>query len=193
LAAPPVAVCELASLADILCIEQERVVARDNTVAYEFCAPFLFGYAKPVPVNFRALGNPRIDMAWVAAAGPTMNIGLGTPNDPAIRFTREVLRGNMAITSARLFKGGAAVWSYLTSLPSPSKIVPLALLALPRRDAKVRGRCRGFKVLHAHRPIQAEAYQQNLGPRGHVSLAIDCRSGAASQRISALGQLRTSQ
>jgi len=30
-----VAVCEPASLADILCIEQERVVARDNTVAYE--------------------------------------------------------------------------------------------------------------------------------------------------------------
>lgn len=36
-------------------------------------APFLFGYAKPVPVNFRALGNPRRDMIWVALAGPGMN------------------------------------------------------------------------------------------------------------------------
>jgi Zn-dependent protease len=39
-------------------------------------SPFLFGYAKPVPVNFRALRNPRIGMALVAAAGPAMNIGL---------------------------------------------------------------------------------------------------------------------
>ena len=38
-------------------------------------SPF-FGYAKPVPVNFRALRNPRSGMVWVAAAGPAMNIGL---------------------------------------------------------------------------------------------------------------------
>jgi len=39
-------------------------------------SPFLFGYAKPVPINFRALRNPRRDMVWVAAAGPAMNIVL---------------------------------------------------------------------------------------------------------------------
>jgi Zn-dependent protease len=37
-------------------------------------SPFLFGYAKPVPINFRALHNPRRDMVLVAAAGPGMNI-----------------------------------------------------------------------------------------------------------------------
>src|SRR6202011_5083979 len=37
-------------------------------------SPFLFGYAKPVPVNFRALRHPRIDMVWVALAGPASNI-----------------------------------------------------------------------------------------------------------------------
>jgi Zn-dependent protease len=41
-------------------------------------SPFLFGYAKPVPVNFRALRNPRSGMVFVAAAGPAMNIGLAT-------------------------------------------------------------------------------------------------------------------
>ena len=37
-------------------------------------APFLFGWAKPVPVDFRRLGHPRRDMALVAAAGPAANI-----------------------------------------------------------------------------------------------------------------------
>ena len=39
-------------------------------------SPFLFGYAKPVPVNFLALRNPRSGMVLVAAAGPVMNFGL---------------------------------------------------------------------------------------------------------------------
>jgi Zn-dependent protease len=39
-------------------------------------SPFLFGYARPVPVNFRALRNPRIGMIWVALAGPATNIAL---------------------------------------------------------------------------------------------------------------------
>ena len=39
-------------------------------------SPFLFGYAKPVPVNFRALRSPKIDMVWVALAGPATNIAL---------------------------------------------------------------------------------------------------------------------
>jgi len=37
-------------------------------------SPFLFGYAKPVPVNFKNLRNPRLDMVWVALAGPATNI-----------------------------------------------------------------------------------------------------------------------
>jgi Zn-dependent protease len=41
-------------------------------------SPFLFGYAKPVPVKFRALRHPRRDMIWVAAAGPGMNLLLAT-------------------------------------------------------------------------------------------------------------------
>lgn len=34
---------------------------------------FLFGYAKPVPVDFGALRNPKRDMVWVALAGPASN------------------------------------------------------------------------------------------------------------------------
>ncbi|HLI20412.1 MAG TPA: site-2 protease family protein [Stellaceae bacterium] len=36
--------------------------------------PFVFGYAKPVPVRFDRLNHPRRDMVWVALAGPGTNI-----------------------------------------------------------------------------------------------------------------------
>ena len=37
---------------------------------------FLFGYAKPVPVRFGNLRNPKRDMIWVALAGPLVNVAL---------------------------------------------------------------------------------------------------------------------
>lgn len=37
-------------------------------------SPFIFGYAKPVPVDFSRLGRPKRDMLWVALAGPAANL-----------------------------------------------------------------------------------------------------------------------
>jgi len=37
----------------------------------------LFGWAKPVPVDFSRLRNPKRDMLWVAAAGPASNLAMG--------------------------------------------------------------------------------------------------------------------
>ncbi|MDX8410934.1 MAG: site-2 protease family protein [Mariprofundaceae bacterium] len=37
-------------------------------------SPFLFGYAKPVPINYGKLRNPKRDMVWVALAGPLTNL-----------------------------------------------------------------------------------------------------------------------
>ncbi|MCC7040412.1 MAG: site-2 protease family protein [Burkholderiales bacterium] len=39
-------------------------------------APYLFGWAKPVPVNFANLRHPKRDMIWVAAAGPGANFAM---------------------------------------------------------------------------------------------------------------------
>jgi Zn-dependent protease len=47
-------------------------------------AGFVFGYAKPVPVNFAALRHPKHDMIWVAAAGPGMNILLALASAAAL-------------------------------------------------------------------------------------------------------------
>jgi Zn-dependent protease len=71
-------------------------------------SPFLFGYAKPVPVNFRALRNPRIDMVWVALAGPATNIvlallaalafhGLGLIPASAARWVADNLKNALVI------------------------------------------------------------------------------------------------
>jgi Zn-dependent protease len=39
-----------------------------------FTAGFIFGWARPVPVNFNALRSPKRDMLWVAIAGPVSNL-----------------------------------------------------------------------------------------------------------------------
>jgi len=40
-------------------------------------SPFLFGWAKPVPVHFGNLRHPKRDMVWVALAGPGANLIMG--------------------------------------------------------------------------------------------------------------------
>ncbi len=60
-------------------------------------APFLFGYAKPVPVNFLNLRRPKRDMVWVAAAGPAMNLLLA-------------LAASLLLHLEFLFSGGVAAW-----------------------------------------------------------------------------------
>ena len=60
-------------------------------------SPFLFGYAKPVPVNFRNLDNPRLDMVWVALAGPVTNILLA-------------LAAGLAVHALPLIPAGSAQW-----------------------------------------------------------------------------------
>jgi Zn-dependent protease len=61
-------------------------------------APFVFGYAKPVPVNFPALRNPRADMAWVAIAGPAINVVLAIL--AALSFHLVGFLGGLAPTAA---------------------------------------------------------------------------------------------
>jgi Zn-dependent protease len=61
-------------------------------------SPFLFGYAKPVPINFWALRNPKRDMIWVAAAGPVTNILMAL----AAGFMTHLLPF-LPVTSARWF------------------------------------------------------------------------------------------
>ncbi|MBI2366299.1 MAG: site-2 protease family protein [Deltaproteobacteria bacterium] len=59
-------------------------------------APFLFGYAKPVPVNFYNLRSPKRDMVWVALAGPVMNLLLALASILFLKLTIPLFTGAAA-------------------------------------------------------------------------------------------------
>jgi Zn-dependent protease len=66
---------------------------------------FVFGFAKPVPVNFGQLRRPRRDMVWVALAGPGINIVLAVASALAFYLVpfvpmigREWLADNLAVS-----------------------------------------------------------------------------------------------
>jgi Zn-dependent protease len=67
-------------------------------------APFLFGYAKPVPVNFYNLNNPKRDMIWVALAGPVTNLLLALGCIVALRIGLPILRGGFHDASSSLME-----------------------------------------------------------------------------------------
>jgi Zn-dependent protease len=61
---------------------------------------FLFGWAKPVPVNPRYMRNPRGNMVWVSAAGPAVNIAMA------------VLWAVLMLLALNVAAGSASDWIY---------------------------------------------------------------------------------
>lgn len=78
-------------------------------------APFIFGWAKPVPVNYANLRRPRLDMIWVAVAGPGSN------------FVQALL---WAIALVATMAGGALASEGLSEMARIGVNVNLVLMAL---------------------------------------------------------------
>lgn len=55
-------------------IDPVGTIAMPLLLLFATSGAFLFGYAKPVPVNFGRLRHPKRDMVWVALAGPASNV-----------------------------------------------------------------------------------------------------------------------
>ena len=87
-------------------------------------APFLFGYAKPVPVDFTNLRNPRRDMVRVAAAGPIMNLILAGLSAFALKF----------LLSLQLITDGLVARSLLASVLINVVLAIFNLFPLPPLD-----------------------------------------------------------
>ncbi|MBL8839735.1 MAG: site-2 protease family protein [Alphaproteobacteria bacterium] len=86
-------------------------------------APFMFGWAKPVPVNFRRLGNPRRDMVLVSAAGPAMNLVLAVAG--VLMYYGLPYVPEMAATWARLNLNNLVIFNVVLAVFNMLPIPPL--------------------------------------------------------------------
>ncbi|MEN6586935.1 MAG: site-2 protease family protein [Sulfuricella sp.] len=85
----------------------------------------LFGWAKPVPVNFGHLRNPKKDMLWVAAAGPGANLFMALLWGLVMKVGLTMPEGSLALPMALMGKAGITINTVL---------MVLNLLPLPPLD-----------------------------------------------------------
>ena len=115
-------------------------------------AGFLFGYAKPVPVDFRYLRNPRRDMVLVAAAGPGMNLLLALVAailyhavDAVPEFAQDWIAGNL--TNTLRFNVLLAVFNMLPIPPLDGSRVLAAFMPRQMAESWARLDRHGFLIL----------------------------------------------
>lgn len=111
--------------------------------------PFLFGWAKPVPVSIQNLSNPKRDMAWVAIAGPASN------------FVQAIGWALLLTVSI----GSATEWLHSMAIAGISInliLIALNLLPIPPLD--------GSRVLTALLPNQLGWQYNRLEPYGLLIL-----------------------
>lgn len=70
---------------------------------------FIFGWAKPVPVTYQNLRNPKSDMAWVALAGPMANLIMAIIWAVVTKVGFALYQGGVAIGEPMLYMGVAGV------------------------------------------------------------------------------------
>lgn len=111
-------------------------------------SPYLFGWAKPVPVNFGNLRHPKRDMFWVAAAGPGANLLMAFLWALVFKLGLAIPESNLAEPMLLMGKAGIFVNAIL---------LVLNLLPLPPLDG---GRIAVSLLPHriAHRYSQIEPY-----------------------------------
>lgn len=105
---------------------------------------FAFGWAKPVPVNYSALRRPKQHMAWVAAAGPAVNLAMAAGWALLFRLGLELPRNAVSEPLVQMAVAGIVVNIVLMAI-NLLPILPLdggRIVAgiLPRRLARQYGK-----------------------------------------------------
>jgi Zn-dependent protease len=118
-------------------------------------AGILFGWAKPVPVNFHALRHPKRDMLWVAAAGPAANLAMALGWALVLKAALLLPKGDFTLPLGLMAEAGITVNIVLMVL-NLLPILPLdggriAVSLLPDRLALGYARLEpfGFPILLA--------------------------------------------
>lgn len=124
-------------------------------------AGLLFGWAKPVPVNFANLRRPKRDMLWVAAAGPFSNFAMALGWALVLRIALELPPGALALPLA--LTGAAGVFVNII-------IMVLNLIPLLPLD--------GGRMLVSVLPLRAAGALARLEPWGLLILVALLFSGA---------------
>jgi Zn-dependent protease len=125
-------------------------------------SPFIFGWAKPVPVSFGNLNNPKRDMVWVAVAGPLANIAMGI--FWALIYKLTVMSGLM--TS---FAGGWLLSMAEIGIINNALLAAFNLLPIPPLD--------GGRVLRGLANESIGYYLDRIEPFGLIILVVLLVSG----------------
>ncbi|OFZ73463.1 MAG: peptidase M50 [Betaproteobacteria bacterium RBG_16_64_9] len=116
-------------------------------------ASFLFGWAKPLPVNFHALRRPKRDMLWVAAAGPGANLVMALGWALLLKLALVMPQNYFTVPLGLIAEAGIGV-NIVLMLLNLLPILPLdggriAVSLLPERLAMLYARSEplGFPIL----------------------------------------------
>ena len=123
----------------------------------------LFGWAKPVPVNFANLRHPKRDMLWVAAAGPLSNLAMALLWALALKVSLEMGQNGYALPLALMSAAGVFVNVIF---------MVLNLLPLPPLD--------GGRILVSLLPHRLAHAVSRIEPYGFIILIVLLFSGALS-------------
>ncbi len=118
--------------------------------------PFLFGWAKPVPVNVRNLRNPRVHQVFVAMAGPTANLLLALVFTFVLRLTVII---NGITTPEEMFTSPACLVS-ISIVMINLVLLLFNCIPLPPLD--------GHHVLNYFLPPEGQRFLQQMGPFGLI-------------------------
>ncbi len=110
--------------------------------------PIFFGWAKPVPVNFRRLKNPRLGMMLVAAAGPLTNVVLAY--------------GYIWLYKLQIFSSLSYVWQW--AILFNIVICVFNLMPIPPLD--------GSRIVTGLLPRQLAYYYSQLEPFGLIMVVV---------------------
>ena len=138
-------------------------------------SPFLFGWARPVPVAFHRLSHPRRDMALIAIAGPLTNVALAVVS--ALLF--HILSSLPASTAAWLGKTlyQSILLNLLLAVFNMLPIPPLdgsriALSVMPGALARPYAKLERFGLLTLLWQIRFVLLDRRSGPKGTSSTAV---------------------